>query len=129
MPSAAKVGNKPSHITKGSVFDDLALTSIEIAEAKIKSDLWRDLVAHIAPLQLTQKELAEKLDVHQPDVSNLLNGKLSKFSVETFIRYAVKLGLGFEAKFTSPKHQKRNAPSHVAAKRIRGSRMPAGIGV
>jgi predicted XRE-type DNA-binding protein len=73
-----------------------------LIEANVKSDLWRDLVAHIAPLQLTQKELAKRLGVHQPEVSNLLNGKLSKFSVGSLIHYGARLDLGFEGKFTTP---------------------------
>lgn len=110
--------NKPSHVTRGSVFDDLGLSHAEALEAKIKADLWRDLVAHIESLELPQKELAKRLGVHQPDVSNLLTGKLSKFSVETFIKYAVRLGFGFEAKFTKPKPQK----GHINSIRARAGR-------
>ena len=102
MPSVRKGPNKPAHITKGSVLDDLGLSRAELIEAKVKADLWRDLVAHITPLQLTQKELAKRLGVHQPEVSNLLNGKLSKFTVSTLIHYGARLDLGFEGKFTKP---------------------------
>jgi predicted XRE-type DNA-binding protein len=53
-------------------------------------------------LNLTQKELARRLGVHQPEVSHLLNGKLSKFSAGTLISYAVKLGLGVTVEITAP---------------------------
>jgi predicted XRE-type DNA-binding protein len=98
MPNA----NKPSHVTKGSVFDDLGLSRAEATEAKVKAELWRELVGHIKPLKLTQKELALRLDVHQPEVSHLLNGKLSKFSVGALIAYAVKLDLGVKVSITAP---------------------------
>lgn len=99
--------NKPSHVTKGSVLDGLGLTQEEITEARIKADLWRDLVAHIKSLQLTQKEMAKRLGIHQPEVSSLLNGKLSKFSLGTLIRYAVVLNMGVSVKLTAPKQRRR----------------------
>jgi len=104
MPSTIKKTNKPSHVTRGSVFDDLGLSRVEMMEAKVKADLWRDLVGYIRPLQLTQKELAKRLDVHQPEISNLLTGKLSKVSVGTLIHYGVKLDLSFSGKFKKPRH-------------------------
>ena len=104
MPNTMKKANKPSHITKGSVFDDLDLSRAELIEAKVKADLWRDLVGYIRPLHLTQKDLAKRLGVHQPDISNLLSGKLSRVSVGTLIHYGAKLDLGFSGKFTRPRH-------------------------
>ena len=103
---STKGANKPSYVTKGSVFEDLGLSREEVIEAKIKADLWRDLVDHITPLGLSQKDLAKKLNVHQPDVSNLLTGKLSKFSVDALIGYAVRLGLGVQARITTPRQRK-----------------------
>ncbi|HWZ51721.1 MAG TPA: helix-turn-helix transcriptional regulator [Granulicella sp.] len=115
MKNASSAANKPAHITKGDVFDDIGLTRAEALEAKVKADLWRDLLAHITPLPLTQKELAKRLGVHQPEVSNLLNGKLSKFSAGTLIQYAVKLDLGVQVKLTAPK-PKKGTVKVIAAK-------------
>jgi predicted XRE-type DNA-binding protein len=95
--------SKPGHVTKGDVLDDLGLSRGELVELKVKTDLWRDLVAHIQPLSLTQKELAQRLGVHQPEVSHLLAGKLSKFSVGTLIQFAVKMDLGVQVKVTGSK--------------------------
>ena len=93
-------------MTKGSVLDDLGFSRAEAVEAKVKADLWRDLVGHITPLGLTQKELAHRLGVHQPEISHLLNGRLSKFSAGTLIQYAVRLDLGVHVKLTAPKSRK-----------------------
>jgi predicted XRE-type DNA-binding protein len=114
MKNASSAANKPAHITKGDVFDDIGLTRPEAVEAKVKADLWRELVAHISPLQLTQKELAKRLSVHQPEVSHLLNGKLSKFSAGTLIQYAVKLDLGVQVKLTAPKPKKGTGKANAA---------------
>lgn len=98
--------NKPSHITHGDVLDDLGLSHAEALEAEIKADLWRDLVLHIGKLELPQKQIAQRLGIHQPDVSNLLNGKLSKFGVGTLIQFAVRMELGVTVKITAPKSGK-----------------------
>jgi len=115
MLSANNNANKPSHITTGSVFDDLGLTRAEATEAKVKAELWRELVNHIAPLKLTQRELARRLEVHQPEVSNLLTGKLSKFSAGTLILYAVKLGLNVQVKITTPAKSKQGDVKDIMA--------------
>ena len=96
-----------SHVTRGSVLDDLGLTEEEVTEARIKANLWRDLVAHIKSLKLTQKEMAKRLGIHQPEVSSLLNGKLSKFSAGTLIHYAVVLNMDVAVKLTAPKQKRR----------------------
>jgi plasmid maintenance system antidote protein VapI len=42
---------------------------------------------------MTQVELAKVLQVHQPDVSNLLRGKLNLFSITKLCQYADRLKL------------------------------------
>jgi predicted XRE-type DNA-binding protein len=103
MKNAISETSKATHVTKGDVFDDLGLSHAEAVEAKVKADLWRDLIAHITPLSLTQKELARRFGVHQPEVSHLLTGKLSKFSASTLIQYAVKLNLDVRVRLIVPK--------------------------
>ena len=97
--------SKPGHVTKGDVLDDLGLSREELVELKVKMDLWRDLVARIAPLELTQKQLGQRLGVHQPEVSHLLAGRLSKFSVGTLIQFAVRMDLGVQLKITDLKRK------------------------
>lgn len=116
MPSA-KPANKPSHITRGDIFDDLGLSPQEALEAKIKADLWRDLLAHIERRGIGQTKLAHTLGIHQPDVSNLLRGKLSKFSTAKLISFAVRLNLGVQVKLTEPKQRK--SAGKVSATRAR----------
>jgi predicted XRE-type DNA-binding protein len=98
--------NRPGHVTKGDIFDDLGFSPREAAEAKIKADLWRELLAHMESQGITQVNLAAALRVHQPDISNLYRGKLSKFSVSKLIHFAVSLNIGVQVKLTSPKKAK-----------------------
>lgn len=109
MPSAKSV-NKPGHVTRGDVFDDLGLSPEEALEARIKADLWADLLAHIERRGMDQASLAHTLRIHQPDVSNLLRGKLSKFSTAKLIAFAVRLNLGVQVKLTEPKAKKNVLP-------------------
>ncbi len=54
----------------------------------------------------TQQELCTLLGIHQPDVSNLLNGRVSRFSVSKLIRFAGKLNLSAEIKLLKPRTAK-----------------------
>lgn len=120
MPKASKEANQPTHVTRGNVLEDLGLSRTELMEAKVKSDLWRDLIAHIKPMHLNQTELAARLGVYQPEISHLLNGKLSKFSVGTLIHYGAKLDLGFQGKFLKPKaHKSARLQAQVSGKQAR----------
>jgi predicted XRE-type DNA-binding protein len=101
MPSVKQV-NSPGNITKGDIFDDLGLSPQEALEAKVKADIWRDLLAHIEKLGMDRSSLAHALKVHQSDVSNLMRGKFSKFSTSKLIALAVRLNMGVQVKLTAP---------------------------
>lgn len=65
------------------------------------------LLAYIKSQGFTQQQLCELLEVPQPDVSSLLNGKVSRFSVGKLIKLAGKLNLGAQVKLITPKHVRR----------------------
>jgi predicted XRE-type DNA-binding protein len=102
----ASQNNKPGHITKGDIFDDLGFSSAESLEAKIKADIWQALMKHIDQHGFSQAYLVTQLKVHQPDVSNLLKGKISKVSITKLIQFAGRLNLDARVKVTSPKEGK-----------------------
>jgi predicted XRE-type DNA-binding protein len=70
---------------------------------KVKADIYRELLVYIRERGFTQQEMGTLLGMHQPDVSNLLNGKISKFSVGKLIKMAGKLNLGAQVKLIKPK--------------------------
>ena len=98
MPSA----NKPSHITRGDIFDDLDLSPEESAEARIKADLWQAIIQRVRKAKLTPAQTATALHLHQPDVSNLMAGKLSKFSISMLIRFSLRLNLSVRLTVSKP---------------------------
>jgi hypothetical protein len=70
--------------------------------------------------------LAALLKVHQPDVSNLMKGKISRFSITRLIQFAVRLNLDTRIEVGAPKAtkaigsigaaaSKRKSPSLVKA--------------
>lgn len=100
---------KTPHITRGSVFEDIGFSPSEALELKVKSEIYTELLKYIRQQGFTQIKLGTILGIHQPDVSNLLNGRVSKFSVGKLIQFAGKLNLNAQVKLTKPKAPRRAA--------------------
>ena len=94
---------KPGHVTHGDIFDDLGFSPEEVLEAKIKAEIWQALIQHIDQHGFTQAQLVKALKAHQPDVSNLLKGKISRFSITKLIQFAGRLNLSPQIKMIAPK--------------------------
>jgi predicted XRE-type DNA-binding protein len=84
---------KPTHITKGDVFDDLGFTRAEASALKIKADLLNAILGEIEKRGYTQRQLVALLDEYQPSVSNLLQGKIAKVSIEKLLYYSDRLNI------------------------------------
>jgi predicted XRE-type DNA-binding protein len=78
---------------KSNVFEQLGFSPEEAAALKMKSELHSQIVKAIKKRGYTQANLQKRLDESQPRVSDLMTGKISKFSLETLIAYAEALGL------------------------------------
>jgi predicted XRE-type DNA-binding protein len=83
--------NRPSHVTRGDVFDDLGFSHSEASALKIKADLLDAILQEIKDRGYTQRELVEILDEYQPAVSNLMRGKIAKVSLEKLLAYSDRL--------------------------------------
>jgi predicted XRE-type DNA-binding protein len=98
-----------------NLFEDLGFSPEEAAALKLKADLHSKVVRSAA--RYSQKQLQTILDEPQPRVSDLLRGKMSKFSLEMLVIYAEKLGLRTEIKTRETKTKKarsRGAAAGVA---------------
>ena len=87
---------RPKHVTKGDVLDDLGLSRSEASALKIKADLLDSILDEVRRKGYSQARLAEVLDEYQPNVSNLLQGKITKVSIEKLLRYMDRLNLAAE---------------------------------
>ena len=112
----ANRNNKPGHITRGDIFDDLGFSPAETLEAKIKADIWQALISHIGQRKYSQADLVVHLKAHQPDVSNLLKGKISRVSITKLIQFAGRLNLDAQIKVTPARSGKSPSGSNGSTK-------------
>lgn len=95
--------NEPSHVTKGSIFDDLGFSEKESAALKIKAELFQSLLKAIKRYKLKQRDLQRIFDQPQSRVSELLTGKISTMSIEKLLNYLDKLGAHASVEVKVPK--------------------------
>lgn len=75
-----------------SAFHEMGLPDAD--DLVVKSRLMQFLDAEIAKRGLTQKAAGELLGLDQPNVSALVNGKISRFSVEKLMLMVARMGYG-----------------------------------
>jgi len=75
--------------SSGNVFADLGLPDAD--ELLAKAELVRQISALIDERHLTQAQAAEILGTNQPTVSDLVRGRLGKFSMERLIVFLNRL--------------------------------------
>jgi predicted XRE-type DNA-binding protein len=83
--------SRSAHITKGDVLDDLGFSRAQASALKVKATIVEAILAEIDRRGLTQRQLVDILDEYQPNVSNLLNGRIGKVSIEKLLHYADRL--------------------------------------
>lgn len=69
----------------GNVFQDLGFSADEAANLKVRADLMIRLSKLIDTRGLTQAQAAALFGVTQPRISDLVRGKIDRFSVDTLI--------------------------------------------
>jgi len=89
--------SRPTHITRGNVFDDLGFSPEQATVLKFKADLYQAILKHAR--KYSQKQLQVILSEPQPRVSELLNGKIANKSVDKLLYYAGRLGIEAKARF------------------------------
>src|ERR1700740_477139 len=89
--------NKPRHVTRGNVLDDLGFSPENATALKFKAQLYQAILKYSQ--RYSQKELQVILGEPQPRVSELLNGKIANKSVDKLLYYAGRLGIEAKAKF------------------------------
>jgi predicted XRE-type DNA-binding protein len=85
------VANVEVHPSSGNVFRDMGMRDSE--ERLAKAELARIIRGHVKERGLTQTQAADLLGIAQPDVSDLIRGKLTRFSMERLERFINALDL------------------------------------
>ena len=68
-----------------SVWDALVDSPEEAENLRLRSQLMRALTKTVKAWDLPQKDAARRLHVTQPRLSELLNGKIDKFSLDALV--------------------------------------------
>ena len=71
--------------SSGNVFGDLGFAAEEATNLKVRSDLMIRLSKLIEARGLTQAQAAALFGVTQPRISDLVRGKIDRFSIDTLI--------------------------------------------
>jgi predicted XRE-type DNA-binding protein len=69
----------------GNVFQDLGFSPEDAENLKLRADLMIELSKLIKVRRLTQAKAAKVFGVSQPRVSDLVRGKIDRFSVDTLV--------------------------------------------
>jgi predicted XRE-type DNA-binding protein len=82
--------------SSGNVFKDLGFDASEAENLRLRSQLMIELERLIHDSRLTQNEAAELLGIQQSRVSDLVRGKIHRFSIDTLVNLLGKTGRSVE---------------------------------
>lgn len=89
--------------TFDSVFDALADSSVEAANMTARADLLLAIRERIRSWKLSQEQAAVRLGLTRPRLSDLLRGKLDKFSLDALVNIAAAAGLKLQIQIEDTK--------------------------
>ncbi len=84
--------NKAKTESYASVWDAIADTPEEAANLRVRSELMDKITALVEKNGWTQVEAAKRCGVTQPRISDLLRGRISRFSLDALVNIATALG-------------------------------------
>lgn len=79
--------------SSGNVFVDLGFSQAEAEPLRLRSELMIRIADIIEHRGLSQTEAAHLFGVHQPRISDLVRGKLHRFSLDTLVEMLGKAGM------------------------------------
>ena len=87
-------GATKAHYGSDNVFSDLGFSNVEARHLQLRSWMMLALRKYIQGENLTQAEAAKRLSVTPPRISDLMRGKINRFSLDTLV--AMLSGAGLE---------------------------------
>ena len=90
----SKVDVKIKHVTRtgDNIFEDLGFDSEEAAKLKIRSQLMMEISEWIKQQQLKQSDAAKLLKISRPRVSDVMTGKIDRFTIDALIDLLERTG-------------------------------------
>jgi len=83
-----------------SVWDAICDTPEEAANMKARAELMLTIRERVVGWDLTQAEAAKRLHLTRPRLSDLLRGKIEKFSLDALVNIATAAGLSLHIQVT-----------------------------
>jgi predicted XRE-type DNA-binding protein len=94
---------------RGNVFSDLGISVAEARNLQMRSQLMTALRKSFEKEGFTQAKAAKRLKVTQPRVSDLMRGKISRFSLDTLVTLPTDAGLEVHLRITAKPVSRRVA--------------------
>ena len=79
--------------SSGNVFQDLGFSQEESDKLKIKSYLMMQIESFIKDKGMTQAQASELMGVSRPRISDIMRGKIDKFTIDALVDMLTKSGL------------------------------------
>ncbi|MBU4261681.1 MAG: XRE family transcriptional regulator [Proteobacteria bacterium] len=79
-----------------NIWEALEEDPAERETMKIKSKMMMEIAQHIESIGITQAQSAKLMGVSQPRVSELINGKIDRFTIDMLVTMLARLGLHVE---------------------------------
>jgi len=80
----------------GNVFEDIGFSRQEAVSLQLRSFLAFRLEEFMETEELTQRQAAAFFGVSQPRISNLVRGRIERFSLDTLVDMVTRAGLHVE---------------------------------
>lgn len=106
MNTLTKNKNRPveGELSEERIFDDRDLFNADrAANLKVRACLMDRLIDYVQEEGLNQTEAAKRLGVPQPRISYLMNGKISKFTIDFLLNMCSAAGIDVEVNFPGAK--------------------------
>ena len=87
------IHDTPINRGSGNVFADLGFSPAEARNLHMRSQMMIALRIYIEKHGLTQATAAKQLKVTQPRISDLMRGKINRFSLDTLVNMLTDAGL------------------------------------
>ena len=98
-----------------SVWDAIAASPEEAAHLKLRAQLMDALKAYLAHEGITQAEAAHRLGVPRSRVSELVNDRISKFTIDKLVDMAARVGLRTQMTVREDQQGSVSSPSGFSA--------------
>ncbi len=88
-----KIEDSTMTVGTGNIFTDLGFAPAEARNLRMRSELMMVLRKYVEREGLTQADAALRLQVTQPRISDLMRGKINRFSLDTLVAMSTMAGM------------------------------------